>query len=199
MLAFASANRVFLEDDFLFQIKDQACFPFTTTLLYNVDGFDANLTFEELPEVWKPWYLNSYYQVSTHGRVATRDGQLIREFKNSKGYASVWLKCGDFPWEVHKMVLRSHRHNPLPKTNPVIDHIDGDRMNSRIENLRYCNNYLNGHNKLGVKGYSRDRRTGKFVTCIRCETKKIHLGVYESESEARAVYREASARLYEVL
>ena len=104
-----------------------------TTLLYNVNGFDANfLAFEELPEVWKPWYLNSYYKVSTHGRVATRDGQLIPIVKSAKGYATVSM--GRFgPRTVHQMVLRSHRVNPLPITNPVIDHIDGDRMNSRID------------------------------------------------------------------
>ena len=172
-----------------------------TTLLYNVNGFDANfLAFEELPEVWKPWYLNSCYKVSTHGRVATKDGRLIKVWKSAIGYASVWLKKPCYgPRTVHQMVLRSHRHNPLPIANPVIDHIDGDRMNSRIENLRYCNNYLNGHNKIGVKGYSRDRHSGRFIATIRCETKKIYLGTFEKESDARAVYLEASARLYEVL
>ena len=169
-------------------------------LLYDINGNDFNsLDFEELPEVWRDWYMNDEYRVSTHGRVSTQDGHQLNVWKNSRGYATVFIPVYGRPFDVHKMVIRSHRVNPMPVTNPIVDHIDGDRMNCRLDNLRYCNNYLNGHNKRNVKGYCRRKRKRPFEASIRCQKRKIALGCFDTEKEAREAYLEASDRLYEIL
>ena len=167
-------------------------------LLYDINGADYNsLEFEELPEIWRDWYRDATYRVSTHGRVSTQAGHIMNVWKNSRGYATVFLPIYGRPFDVHKMVIRSHRLNPMPITNPIIDHIDGNRMNARLDNLRYTNIYINGHNKRNVKGYSRRKR--KFEASIRCQKKKIGLGCHDTEKEAREAYLDASARLYEIL
>lgn len=77
--------------------------------------------------------------------------------------------------------------------NLQIDHIDGNRVNNSIENLRLFTNRKNSQNQLRHKN-------GKLVGCYYCKTskrwkaqvyynKKIHgLGYYKSEAEAHSVY-----------
>ena len=181
------------------RIKEKPRF-FVKMLLYDINGTDYNhLEFEELPEIWRDWYRDSAYRVSTLGSVCTQAGHFLEVWKNSRGYATVFLPKYGRPFDVHKMVIRSHRLNPMPITNPIVDHIDGNRMNCRLDNLRYCNIFLNGHNKRGVKGFTRRKRRRPYEVSIRCQKRKIALGCFETEKEARETYLEASGRLYEIL
>jgi len=162
--------------------------------IYNING---TAVLPIIDEEWTPWYLNARYQVSTQGRVRTASGNLVRIWKNKAGYAIVKLKDFERPVDVHKMVQRSFVFNAMPLTNTLVDHINGDRMDARLENLRYSNHWLNSHNRLGVKGYY--TRGNKFVATIKCQGRKLGLGTYTTAKEARAAYLEASERLHEIL
>lgn len=76
-----------------------------------------------------------------------------------------------------------------------IDHRDGDRLNNAIENLRESNHSQNMHNqsnrvtnKSGYKGVSWDKKGNKFRAQISVNSKKIHLGCYETAEEAYLAY-----------
>lgn len=80
-----------------------------------------------------------------------------------------------------------------------IDHIDGDKTNNRICNLRDVSHTENMQNlktaqsnsKTGLLGASPHKITGKFAATIRVKGKKIHLGLFETADQAHAAYMNA--------
>lgn len=106
---------------------------------------------------------------------------------NRKDYAEhrlIWLHCyGEFP-------------------ENFIDHIDGNRSNNEISNLRTCNRQENNRNvgiresnTSGFKGVSLYRDKVRYIAQIMLEGKKTHLGIYSTPEEASEVYQ-ASAKLH---
>jgi len=82
-----------------------------------------------------------------------------------------------------------------------VDHIDGDSLNNRIENLRLAtrssnmanmNTISNGNYLKGVY----KRNSGKFSAQITCNGVKHHLGTFDSELEAGKAYLEAAVALH---
>jgi hypothetical protein len=85
-------------------------------------------------------------------------------------------------------------HGRMPKG--VIDHIDGNRTNNALANLRDVSireNVLNvkqarANNVCGLLGASLCRKTGRWLAQIRINGKKTNLGRYESPELAHAAY-----------
>ena len=70
-----------------------------------------------------------------------------------------------------------------------IDHINGDRINNNINNLRRVNHKVNSQNRHNAKGYYKSRN--KFQSQIVIDGKKIILGRWNTEEEAHKDYLEA--------
>ncbi len=129
-----------------------------------------------------------------------RNGQLIWK-KNlrgpaKKGTVAGWLgsngyfKVGVNGSEeyVHRIIWLLH-HGYLPENN--LDHIDRNKTNNKIENLREasqsCNmrNYGNKqHNKTGVNGVCWKERYKKWHANIVITGTQIHLGYYKNFKNA---------------
>jgi len=88
----------------------------------------------------------------------------------------------------------------------VIDHINGDRLDNRIDNLRiatYSQNSANAkrhsRNTSGLKGASkvlkRGRWTGRWQASITYQRRQIALGYFDTKEEAHAAYLEAARKL----
>lgn len=88
---------------------------------------------------------------------------------------------------VHRVVWALHYKENPPE---IIDHIDGDKTNNRIENLRGCTNQENTQNWSG-KGYWLDKKTGRYQACISVDGKHRYLGAYVTTEEASAAYLKA--------
>ena len=69
-----------------------------------------------------------------------------------------------------------------------IDHINRDRSDNRIENLRETNYDDNAKNKVG-KGYC--YRNGKYEAGIRTDKVTKYLGSFNTEQEAHQAYLDA--------
>jgi len=92
----------------------------------------------------------------------------------------------------HQIVWAFH-HGEWPK---MIDHINGDRFDNRLENLRECTPSENQKNKAmlarntsGRIGVTWNRQRRKWYSSIRVENKYIFLGSFHSlddASDARA-------------
>jgi len=124
-----------------------------------------------------------------------QDGNLIRKTKSSNsinigdiaghvsstGYAIVSILNKQYL--AHRLIYLMH-HGFLPE---YIDHIDGDSLNNKIENLRECtviqntqNAKLSKANTSGIKGVHWFKRTGKWQVGISVNRKQIHLGYFNS-------------------
>ncbi len=88
--------------------------------------------------------------------------------------------------------------------NMEIDHINGDRSDNHIENLRIVTTKGNQQNrrvaqsnsKTGVLGVCFEARTGRYTASIVASGKKTHIGTFPTAQEAHNAYIEAKRRLH---
>lgn len=81
------------------------------------------------------------------------------------------------------------------------DHIDGNGLNNRIDNLRAVSQTENlrnqrkySNNTSGVSGVSWHKLTQKWMAHIRVNRQRIHLGLFADKSEAIAARKAAEAK-----
>ena len=86
--------------------------------------------------------------------------------------------------------------------NDQIDHINRNRSDNRISNLREVTNKQNmqnagkySHNTSGHPGVSWHKRDSKWVACIMHNQKSIHLGYFTNIEESIAA-RKAAEKIY---
>ena len=87
---------------------------------------------------WKIFPLDNRYEVSKSGKVRTADTKKIVGAKNMQGYIVVTNQTVTPTkyYKVHRMVMETY--NPIENSqNYVVDHIDGNRENNDISNLRW--------------------------------------------------------------
>lgn len=84
-----------------------------------------------------------------------------------------------------------------------IDHIDGDRSNNRICNLRIatksqnqCNSKKSARNNSGFKGVHWNTRKNMWQAQIMLNKRQHNLGYFETAKDAHAAYAAASERMH---
>jgi hypothetical protein len=112
------------------------------------------------------------------------------------GYIKHTCKSTRKPLLLHRFVYEL-AHGPIP-AGLQIDHINGDKTNNFLSNLRIVTNQQNHFNQTKAKGYSWNKRVQKWMAGIRLNGKEKYLGLYDSEAEARAAYLKAKA-IYHVI
>ena len=115
----------------------------------------------------------------------------------SHGYLCVGINYNSY--RAHRLIFLMHK-GYLPKT---IDHINGDKLDNRIENLRAAtvgqnqhNRKTNANNTSGYKGVGWSKAQKKWVARITLERKNIHLGYFANVEEAAEVVRKAREELH---
>ena len=93
----------------------------------------------------------------------------------------------------HRVVLGAQR-------GEQIDHVNGDSLDNRRSNLRFCSQSENNQNwtgsrrnTSGYKGVSWDRWTGRWVVRIQVDGKQLNLGRFDDREQAARAY-DAAAR-----
>ena len=77
-----------------------------------------------------------------------------------------------------------------------IDHINGIKTDNRIENLRSVTQQQNQFNLTKAKGYYWSKATNKWYAKIQVGGKKIHLGTFTNEDDARQAYLDAKEKYH---
>lgn len=104
---------------------------------------------------------------------------------------------------VGKKRIRFRLHRLIMGSPPdkEIDHINGDTLDNRRENLRICTHAENSRNrkvckrnKSGFRGVSHFR--DKWQASIRFNGKSIHLGHRKTKEEAAMLYENAAKKLF---
>lgn len=87
------------------------------------------------------------YQINKKGEVFSLISNKILKLKIDKGYFRVRLceKCKQKTYGIHRLL--AIQFIPNPDNLPQIDHIDRNRQNNNLSNLRWCNATLNLRNK----------------------------------------------------
>ncbi len=83
------------------------------------------------------------------------------------------------------------------------DHINGNRGDNRLGNLRECtvsenqqNVSVNKRNTSGTPGVFRDKRRSKWRACIHVKGERKHLGTFDHIEDAAAAYLAAKAKFH---
>jgi hypothetical protein len=97
---------------------------------------------------------------------------------------------------IHRLVWKMH-YGTDPGDKRV-DHIDGNILNNRINNLRLVSIQENAFNTHKAKGYSFYKRHGKYMAYIHLDGKRIHLGYYDCPLLARLAYEDAKSELHKI-
>jgi len=103
---------------------------------------------------------------------------------------------------LHRLILERKLGRPLAD-DEVSDHIDGNRLNNRRENLRAVtqqqnqqNVHRNRRNKAGgLRGVSWHAGAGKWQAIVRHNRKNEYLGLFTNPEEAAAVAARRRAEL----
>lgn len=87
----------------------------------------------------------------------------------------------------------------------VVDHIDGDGTNNRIDNLRDVSRAVNQQNQRrahrsnkssGLMGAHFDARTRRWMAKISHENRTVNLGRYDTAEDAHAAYLKAKRAIH---
>jgi hypothetical protein len=156
-------------------------------------------------EIWKD--ITGYegiYQISNLGNVKnTNTSRILKPRLNSNGYKFVTLHCNG-----KKKMMRIHRliaihYIPNDENKQCVDHIDNNRTNNKLSNLRWCTNQQNNmnqsiskNNKSGAKGVTFYKRTNKWEVKIMINGKHIHLGYFTEINDAIEARRKKAKELF---
>lgn len=154
-------------------------------------------------EIWKDIKgYEKYYEVSTLGNVR-RKGKLknLKPAPNNKGYLSVGLSVNGIQKTkyIHNLVAVNFLNHRPEGMSKVIDHIDGNKENNKLDNLQILSNreniskYITKNRKRYSSKYLGVTRQGnKWKSSISVsmngKRKQIHLGLYENEEDAHIAY-----------
>jgi hypothetical protein len=168
-----------------------------------------------MEEIWRD--IDGYeglYQVSNMGNVKSlvfrnRHGVIYRE-KILKNRISTTM-CYDVQlgkkykfknYKVHRLVAQTFLPNPENKL--CVDHIDGDRSNNHVSNLRWCTISENMYNQKTqtrtkssiYKGVCFDKKVEKWISYIKKDKKQNRIGRFKSQILGAIAYDEKALELF---
>lgn len=140
-----------------------------------------------------------------NGRRITMEGKMLKPRVNKKGYGRLVLYKNKESHDigVHQLVAMAFLGHIRCGQDIVPDHIDGDKMNNRIENIRLVSGRSNSstcfrkdrHRKSSIyTGVSWNKKNKNWNAYIHNE-KKISLGSFSSEIDAHNAYKSALVKL----
>lgn len=96
-----------------------------------------------------------------------------------------------------------HREIMKCPKNLEVDHINGNGLDNRKENLRLVNTLQNTsnhtkqkNNKSGFRGVSWDKIRNKWRTVIMINYKYIHLGYFQTKEQGAEAWNEAAKKYF---
>jgi hypothetical protein len=132
-----------------------------------------------------------YYKVNVIGGNNLK-GKRVGTLRND-GYIGIFI---DKKYYFEHRLIWTIFNGEIP-SGYYIDHINNDRADNRVENLRLCttreNAYNRGpqaNNKSGFKGVSWHKQKQKWVAQIKIDGKNKFLGFFEDKEEAYQKYCE---------
>ena len=134
-----------------------------------------------------------------------KSGEIMNNVK--KNILKMWInKSGYKYYSLRNSVLKQKRNLSMhrllglsfidnPNNYPCIDHIDRNRKNNNLSNLRWVSYQMNSINKENTnplgRGITRSRNGKRFHVNLWRDRKKKWIGAYDTHEEAKCAYRKA--------
>lgn len=144
--------------------------------------------------------INGYddYWVEPNGDIVSTKGKTKRILKSAddgKGYRKVVLskKGKTRCLFIHRLVAEAYLDNWNSKLQ--VDHIDRNKLNNNVDNLRMVTSSEN-HFNTDAKGYYYNKDKKKYVARIVAYGEFIYLGMHNTKEEARKAYLAAKEKIH---
>jgi hypothetical protein len=144
------------------------------------------------------------YEVDTDGNVWNRvSGKRLIPVDNGKGYEIVGLHKDNkkYNQKIHRLVAKAFIKNP--KNKEQVDHINNNRTDNSVYNLRWATRQENGfnssmssNNTSGVKGVCYHKRVKKWQAFIKINGKLKFIGYYDEMEDATEARKLEAQRLF---
>jgi hypothetical protein len=119
------------------------------------------------------------------GRLFLKGTYVDKSTETSRGYRKIQFQSRGYL--LHRLIFYYH-HGYFPK---IVDHINGDVFNNKIENLQACSQSDNiakarkfKTNSTGFKGVCYHKAAKKYESYFWKDYQKVHCGLYNSAEEA---------------
>jgi len=134
-----------------------------------------------------------FWKVSRGGiKIGSEAGSL-------KGTGYKYVSINNQLYRFHRLIWIMHGNDPVD----CLDHIDGDPLNNRIENLRAatkiennCNRKLRSNNTSGIKGVSWNKRQSCWQGYVYYKGKAHFAGLFKDKEECAKAVRELREKLH---
>jgi hypothetical protein len=144
------------------------------------------------------------YQISNLGNVKNiKTSKILKPRLNSNGYKFVGLYCNGKHKNMLIHRLMAIHYIPNDENKQFVDHIDNNKLNNKLTNLRWCTNQQNDMNRSisknntsGVKGVTFHKQTNKWHAQITINGKYIHLGLFTEINDAIEARRKKAKELF---
>jgi len=172
-------------------------------------NYDSNKQFIKLEK-----YKNNIIQVNNDNipyiLISHKDGR-----DNDTCYVDEdkWHELSIYSWTINSagyvqgrvngITITMHKFLLSTESTDIIDHINGNKLDNRMSNLRKSTSTLNNHNvrkRINTssiyKGVSKKHNSSKYRAQINKDKKSYLLGYFETEKEAAIAYNKKALELY---
>ena len=132
------------------------------------------------------------YLVSNLGNIKNnKTDRILKPGIDTHGYYKVNLYKDRISYNKNIHILVGESFIPNPFNKKCIDHIDNNKLNNNVNNLRYAtikensmNRKLNSNTSSNYKGISYNKKNNKWIAYIRINGKLKHLGYFDNIDDA---------------
>ena len=131
--------------------------------------------------------------------ILTRNSASNRKVGTVDSHGYIRLTINYKKYRAHRVIFL-HVNGFLPE---YVDHIDGDRLNNKIENLRYCslsqnsmNSKVRSDSKSGVKGVMWHKASNRWRGYIRIGGRNKQVGSFKNIVDAEMAIKAFRAKYH---
>ncbi|EOZ0650999.1 HNH endonuclease [Cronobacter malonaticus] len=158
---------------------------------------------KRIPLPSREMLLSIFNYEASKGELWWRESGFNRQMDVPCGYVSgggyLSVKINGRLCSVHRLIWKMH----MDSEPQHLDHVNGNRLDNRIENLRPAIRNENNRNisvtranTSGYIGVRFDARYKRWVAQIKIERKAIFIGSYETKVEAVHAYNDAAIKMH---